>query len=96
MRTAKHLENLATTSHTKMSADTGRLAKGEYQGAVHPAGDYGRTGRGRLRDKHGKAFCGSCHGQDDCGLRLRARLVQPSQRLGPGWRDGDRVPWRGV
>ena len=32
MLTAKHLENLATTSHTKMSADTGRLAKGEYQG----------------------------------------------------------------
>jgi hypothetical protein len=32
MLTAKHLKNLATTSHTRMSADTGRLAKGEYQG----------------------------------------------------------------
>jgi hypothetical protein len=32
MLTAKHLENLAPTSHIKMSADTGRLAKGEYQG----------------------------------------------------------------
>jgi hypothetical protein len=38
--------------------------------SAHPAGDRGRTGQGRVRDRQGQALRGSRHCEDDRSLTL--------------------------